>query len=84
VKIVIDDNEFDGQDIDPRYEYIDYIEPTLVRTRLCYFELPIAELKKGTFRLKFSEMFVKDASIGVLVWSNKNPAARKPTARAGD
>jgi hypothetical protein len=40
LKIVIGSNEYDAEDLDNGSSYMDNIEPTLVRTRLCYFELP--------------------------------------------
>jgi hypothetical protein len=50
VKIVIDDNSFDGEDLDAGSDYVRNIEPTLSRQRECYFELPRA-LVKDSFLL---------------------------------
>jgi hypothetical protein len=37
LKIIIGEDAFDAEDIDPNGEYMGNIEPTLVRQRACYF-----------------------------------------------
>lgn len=56
VKIVIDDNSFDGKNLDAGSDYVGNIEPTLSRQRECYFELPRA-LVKDSFLLRFGGNF---------------------------
>jgi hypothetical protein len=54
-KIVIGDNAYDAADLGD-LDYLNNIEPTLTRTRECYFELPKAEIK-DSFSLKLSTLF---------------------------
>ena len=45
VKIVIDDNSFDGKNLDAGSDYVGNIEPTLSRQRECYFNCLERSLK---------------------------------------
>jgi hypothetical protein len=52
IKLIIGENTFDAEDLDERVEYLRNIEPTLVRNRKCYFEIPIS-MQSGPFTLRF-------------------------------
>jgi hypothetical protein len=69
LKIILGDNVFDAADIDPHFEYVDNIEPTLSRQRECYFELPKA-LVKDRFVIRFNAhaLFVQPVNLSVSVF----------------
>jgi hypothetical protein len=75
LKIVIDDNSFDAEDLDPSFDYVKNIEPTLSRTRECYFELP-KSVVKDSFLLRFAGFFTDTSDVPVSI-----ALARAPTAR---
>jgi hypothetical protein len=64
IKIVIGKNFFDAEDIDPEYTFTNNIEPTLMRPRACYFEVPKAILPK-VFALQFSSLFTSGTNVAV-------------------
>jgi hypothetical protein len=66
VKIVIDDNNFDGEDLDAGSDYVRNVEPTLSRKRECYFELPRA-LVKDSFLLRFGGNFTDTSDVPVSI-----------------
>jgi hypothetical protein len=66
VKIVIDDNSFDGEDLDAGFDYVRNIEPTLSRQRECYFELRRA-LVKDSFLLRFGGNFTDTSDVPVSI-----------------
>jgi hypothetical protein len=77
LKIVIGDNAFDAEDMEDSMDYCRNIEPTLIRSRNCYFEIPKAMLN-GTFMLRFSTFLVADVNINVTV-SNTPVSTRVTT-----
>jgi hypothetical protein len=59
LKIVIGGNQYDAQDLDVgAASYMDNIEPTLVRDRLCYFELPTSQVG-NSLTLRFQRQSVR-------------------------
>jgi hypothetical protein len=76
LKIIIGDNAFDAEDIEggSKESYAANIEPTLTRTRECYFELPKAVVK-DSFVIRFGSFLTenKDVTVTVLQY-NKNDA----------
>jgi hypothetical protein len=64
VKIIIGKDAFDAEDIDPEFKFMKNIEPTLVRQRACYFEVPKALLPK-VFALQFSSLFSSGTNVAV-------------------
>jgi hypothetical protein len=65
LKIVIGTNEYDAEDLDSVGEsYMDNIEPTLVRTRRCYFELPLTQIK-DFFNLRFQGFLTEQKTVKV-------------------
>jgi hypothetical protein len=75
LKIVIDDNTFDAEDIDSSFEYVKNIEPTLSRTRECYFELPKSAVKDSLL-LRFTAFFTDTSDIPVSITSAAAPTAQ--------
>jgi hypothetical protein len=72
LKIVIGNNAFDAEDIDPNFEYAKNIEPTLTRERECYFELP-KDLVKDAFAIRFSGFLTDPVDVSVLVTAAPDP-----------
>lgn len=79
LKVVIGENEFDSADIDPNYEYTKNIEPTLVRNRECYFELPKA-LVKDSFTLRFQGGWTDTADILVTISTQESISTPTPAS----
>jgi len=61
---------YDAEDLDERVDYLANIEPTLVRERNCYFELPRAEFS-DYFELYFDSLFSDKLAIGVYLQNNE-------------
>jgi hypothetical protein len=77
LKIVIGGNEYDAQDLDKGVSYMGNIEPTLVRTRLCYFELPTSQV--GNFlTLRFKGLFSEEKTVKVGI-ADAPPPTPTPT-----
>jgi hypothetical protein len=72
LKIVIGDNNFDGEDLDAGSDYVRNIEPTLSRQRECYFELPRA-LVKDSFLLRFGGNFTDTSDVPVSIMAALPP-----------
>jgi hypothetical protein len=66
LKVVIDDNSFDAEDLDATSDYVRNIEPTLSRQRECYFELPRSVLK-DSFLLRFAGLFTDTSDVPVSI-----------------
>jgi hypothetical protein len=71
LKLVIAGNEFDAEDLETRVlDYLKNVEPTMVKSRDCYFEIPIDQLS-GPFDLQLVESRFFDtgekASIAITV-----------------
>lgn len=66
LKIIVGDNAFDAEDIDPDGEYIKNVEPTLSRRRECYFELPKSVIK-DFFLLRFHSFLTDTIDISVSI-----------------
>jgi hypothetical protein len=75
LKIIIGDNSFDAEDLDSSLDYIKNIEPTLSRTRECYFELP-KSLVKDSILLRFTAFLSANSDVPV------STAATAPMARS--
>jgi hypothetical protein len=73
LKILIGGNEYDAQDLDTGVSYMGNIEPTLVRTRLCYFELPTSQVG-NSFTLRFKELFSEEKTVKVAIADAPPPA----------
>jgi len=73
LKLVIGENAFDAEDLDGTLDYARNIEPTLIRSRNCYFEVP-KTLLKDLFTLRFSTFWVQDVNVPVTVAEAKTPA----------
>jgi hypothetical protein len=74
IKIVIGDNAFDAADEQrDTFDYEKYIEPTLVRVRKCYFEIPKA-LATGSFVIRFSSPFEDSMDVHVTISTKGEPA----------
>jgi hypothetical protein len=77
LKIVIGGNEYDAQDLDKGVSYMGNIEPTLVRTRLRYFELPTSQV--GNFlTLRFKGLFSEENTVKVGI-ADAPPPTPTPT-----
>jgi hypothetical protein len=73
IKIVIGDNAFDAADEQRgTFDYVKNIEPTLVRVRKCYFEIPKA-LAKGLFVIRFSRSFEDPVDVHVTISTKGEP-----------
>jgi hypothetical protein len=70
IKIVIGEDAFDAADLDEHSEYIHNIEPTLIRERDCYFEVPKAVFK-DSFTLQFSGLLIEPQDIHVSISAPK-------------
>jgi hypothetical protein len=77
IKLILGANSYDAEDIDPGWNNIKNIEPTLDRNRQCYFEVPRAELG-DSFVLRFSEWLSDSQDIKVSV-TFPSPPAPTPT-----
>ena len=66
VRLIIGENEFDAENLESSDSYVDNIEPTLVRERDCYFEVPKA-LFKDSFTLRFSALLTESAEVHVSI-----------------
>jgi hypothetical protein len=67
IKIVIGDDKIDAADLgDEDWSYAKNIEPTLIRDRACYFEVPKA-LVKDSFIVRFSAFLTETQDINVTV-----------------
>jgi hypothetical protein len=75
LKIVIDDNTFDAEDLDPSLDYVKNIEPTLSRRRECYFELPKSVLKDSLL-LRFTDFFTDNSDVSVFITATPAPTAQ--------
>jgi hypothetical protein len=74
LKIVIGGNEYDAQDLDVgAISYMDNIEPTLVRDRLCYFELPTNQLRNSLI-LRFKQFLTEEKTVKVAIGDAPEPA----------
>jgi hypothetical protein len=54
MKLLWDGREYDGQDIDPGWANLDWVEPSVTKTRAVYFELP-AEAKWQRVTIRFHD-----------------------------
>jgi hypothetical protein len=73
IKIVIGDNAFDAADEQRgTFDYEKNIEPTLVRVRKCYFEVPKA-LAKGSFVIRLSRPFEDPVDVHVTISTKGEP-----------
>jgi hypothetical protein len=77
LKIVIAGKEYDAQDLDKNVSYMNNIEPTLVRNRLCYFELPTSQVG-DSFTIRFNYLFSEEKTVKVAI-TNPPPPAPTPT-----
>jgi hypothetical protein len=77
LKIVIAGKEYDAQDLDKNVSYMNNIEPTLVRNRLCYFELPTSQVG-NSFTIRFNYLFSEEKTVKVAI-TNPPPPAPTPT-----
>jgi hypothetical protein len=77
LKIVIGGKEYDAQDLDKSVSYMNNIEPTLVRNRLCYFELPTSQVG-DSFTIRFNYLFSEEKTVKVTI-TNPPPPAPTPT-----
>jgi hypothetical protein len=78
LKIVIGGNEYDAQDLDVgAVSYMGNIEPTLVRDRLCYFELPTSQVG-NSLTLRFKQWLTEEKTVKVAI-ANAPPPAPTPT-----
>jgi hypothetical protein len=68
LKLVLGNNEFDAADLDCSGDepYYANIEPTLTRSRKCYFEVPKA-LLRDAFTIRFAALFVAETRVSVRV-----------------
>jgi hypothetical protein len=78
LKIVIGGNEYDAQDLDVgAVSYMDNIEPTLVRDRLCYFELPTSQVGNSLI-LRFKQFLTEEKTVKVAI-AEAPPPTPTPT-----
>ncbi len=78
LKIMIGGNEYDAQDLDVgAASYMDNIEPTLVRDRLCYFELPTSQVG-NSLTLRFKEWLTEEKAVKVAI-ADAPPPTPTPT-----
>jgi hypothetical protein len=66
LKIELAGNHFDAEDIDPTWNNMRNIEPTMTRTRQCYFELP-TNLVNDSFAISFSGLLSDRKLISVSI-----------------
>jgi hypothetical protein len=79
LKIVIGGNEYDAQDLDVgAVSYMGNIEPTLVRDRLCYFELPTSQVG-NSLTLRFKQWLTEEKTVKVAIADAPRPPIPSPT-----
>jgi len=79
LKIVIGGNEYDAQDLDVgAVSYMGNIEPTLVRDRLCYFELPTSQVGNSLI-LRFKQFLTEEKAVKVTIADAPPPPTPAPT-----
>jgi hypothetical protein len=79
VKIGIGENKFDAEDIDPNFEYLNYIEPTMSKGRDFYFEIPSKDA--GSFALRFSTLFEKELDVNVTADTHEPAPSATPLTK---
>ena len=78
LKIAIGGNEYDAQDLEVgAVSYMDNIEPTLVRDRLCYFELPTSQVG-NSLTLRFKQWLTEEKTVKVAI-ADAPPPTPTPT-----
>jgi hypothetical protein len=83
LKIMIGGNEYDAQDLDVgAVSYMDHIEPTLVRTRLCYFEVPTSQVV-NSFTLRFKQFLSEEKTVKVAI-ADAPPPTPTPTPETAE
>jgi len=75
LKILIGGKEYDAQDLGKNVSYMNNIEPTLVRNRLCYFELPTSQVG-DSFTIRFNYLFSEEKTVKVTI---TNPPLPTPS-----
>jgi hypothetical protein len=86
MKLLWDGREYDGQDIDPGLVNLDWVEPSVIKTRAVYFEVP-AEAKWQSVVIRFHDdgffglgaSGTQDVSIN---FANQKPAPTPVATRA--
>ena len=81
LKIELAGNHFDAEDIDPNWNNINNIEPTMTRTRQCYFELP-TDLVNDSFAISFSGLFTDRKVVSVSIAAPAPTPTPQPTPQA--